>query len=105
MAEEKKDAVEAEATEKKDPKPVFKYTVTMLDNGFYNFEGLPLEGEKDPSIDQQHIMLDLSSLGHKVDHDIAVNDAVRQVIQLLQQASQNSKETAEGDTASKNAVK
>lgn len=103
MAEEaKKEEEEVINEEKKeDPKPVYKYTVTYLSNGFYNFEGEEIEAGKGPSIDQQHIMLDLSSLGHKVDHDIAVNDAVRQVIQLLQQASNEQAKAAPAEAAGK----
>jgi hypothetical protein len=102
MAEEAKKEEEVINEEKKeDPKPVYKYTVTYLSNGFYNFEGEEIEAGKGPSIDQQHIMLDLSSLGHKVDHDIAVNDAVRQVIQLLQQASNEQAKAAPAEAAGK----
>lgn len=88
MAEEEKKVEETEE-KKEEVKPVYKYTVTYQSNGFYSFDGVEIEPGKGPSIDQQHIMLDLSNLGHKVDHDIAVNDAVRQMIQLFQQASKD----------------
>jgi hypothetical protein len=76
-----------EAAAPEEPKVLYKYTVSYLSNGFYQFDGVELEAGKGPSIDQQHIMYDVSNLGHKVDHDLAVNDAVRQIIQLMQNAS------------------
>lgn len=85
MAEEKElKAVEetAETEEEKTKRlaatPVYKYTVTRFANGLYDFEGLPLDAEKDttPSLDKLGVARDIIDLGRKLDHQLIIEEAV-----------------------------
>ena len=86
MAEEKVvEAAAEEATETEEEKakrlattPVYKYTVTRFANGLYDFDGLPLDPEKDttPSLDKLGVARDIIDLGRKLDHQLLIEEAV-----------------------------
>lgn len=76
-----------ENTEAK-PKVVFAYTVTRYDNGLSSIDGLPLEENGTPSIDQYHIALDIISFGRKLDKQLTLEEAEARVIARLQKMAE-----------------
>lgn len=69
------------------PKVIYKYVVVAKDVGLnkpmYDFEGLPLkedDPDKTPSIDREHIALDIIDLGERLDTQLKSEQITRTVL-------------------------